>query len=73
MCSSLLVRGLNFDLSHFLFPCFMYASSKGSIKTVWKPRPVWLQGSHNLEKYLNIEDFLEKSLKTKSSFKSAMP
>ena len=29
-----------------------------------------LQGSHRLEKYLNIESFLEKSLKTKSGLKS---
>ena len=28
------------------------------------------QGSHRLEKYLNLEDFLEKSLKMKSAFKS---
>ena len=29
-----------------------------------------MQGSHGLEKYLNIESFLEKSLKTKSALKS---
>ena len=28
------------------------------------------QGSHRLEKYLNLEGFLEKSLKIKSVFKS---
>ena len=28
------------------------------------------QGSHRLEKYLNLEGFLEKSLKIKSAFKS---
>ena len=28
------------------------------------------QGSHRLEKYLNLEGFLEKSLKTKSALKS---
>ena len=28
------------------------------------------QGSHRLEKYLNLEDFLEKSLKIKSALKS---
>ena len=28
------------------------------------------QGSHRLEKYLNLEDILEKSLKIKSSLKS---
>ena len=28
------------------------------------------QGSHRLEKYLNLEDFLEKSLKIKSILKS---
>ena len=28
------------------------------------------QGWHRLEKYLNIEGFLEKSLKTKSALKS---
>ena len=30
-----------------------------------------LQGSHRLEKYLNLEGFLEKSLKIKSALKSA--
>ena len=29
------------------------------------------QGSHRLEKYLNLEGFLEKSLKIKSALKSA--
>ena len=29
-----------------------------------------LQGSHRLEKYLNIEGFLEKYLKLKSALKS---
>ena len=32
---------------------------------------MWLaQGSHRLEKYLNLEGFLEKSLKIKSTLKS---
>ena len=30
-----------------------------------------IQGSHRLEKYLNIEGFLEKYLKIKSALKSA--
>ena len=30
-----------------------------------------LQGLHRLEKYLNLEDFLEKSLKMKSASKSS--
>ena len=30
------------------------------------------QGSRRLEKYLNLEDFLEKSLKIKSALKSAL-
>ena len=29
-----------------------------------------MQGSHRLEKYLNLEGFLEKSLKMKSALKS---
>ena len=29
-----------------------------------------IQGSHRLEKYLNIEDFLEKSLKIQYALKS---
>ena len=29
-----------------------------------------VQGSHGLEKYLNLEGFLEKSLKDKSALKS---
>ena len=31
-----------------------------------------LQGSHRLEKYLNLEGFLEKSLKIKSALKSTV-
>ena len=33
---------------------------------------IWVQtqGSHRLEKYLNLEGFLEKSLKIKSALKS---
>ena len=31
---------------------------------------VLIQGSHRLEKYLNLERFLEKSLKIKSALKS---
>ena len=31
---------------------------------------IYFQGSHRLEKYLNIHDFLEKSLKIKSALKS---
>ena len=30
-----------------------------------------MQGLHRLEKFLNIEDFLEKSLKIKSALKSS--
>ena len=30
----------------------------------------YLQGSHRLEKYLNLEGFLEKTLKIKSALKS---
>ena len=32
--------------------------------------PKHIQGSHRLEKYLNLEGFLEKSLKIKSALKS---
>ena len=31
---------------------------------------LFFQGLHRLEKYLNLEDFLEKSLKIKSALKS---
>ena len=31
---------------------------------------LWLQGLHRLEKYLSIQDCLEKSLKTKFALKS---
>ena len=31
---------------------------------------VYIQGSHRLEKYLNLEGFLDKSLKIKSALKS---
>ena len=31
---------------------------------------ICMQGSHRLEKYLNLEGLLEKSLKTKSALKS---
>ena len=33
-------------------------------------QPRMAQGSHRLEKYLNLESFLEKSLKIKSALKS---
>ena len=32
--------------------------------------PIETQGSHRLEKYLNLEGFLEKSLKIKFALKS---
>ena len=41
--------------------------------TVWSPQVSFLlsvQGSHRLEKYLNLEGFLEKSLKIKIALKS---
>ena len=39
--------------------------------TTFEPfKNVMLQGLHRLEKYLNIQDCLEKSLKIKSAFKS---
>ena len=34
------------------------------------PKLNYAQGSHRLEKYLNLEGFLEKSLKIKSALKS---
>ena len=34
------------------------------------PRPMLTQGSHRLEKYLNLEVFLEKPLKIKYALKS---
>ena len=37
---------------------------------VGNSNPYLLQGSHRLEKYLNLEGFLEKSLKIKSALKS---
>ena len=37
---------------------------------VWKSVLVLVQGSHRLEKYMNLESFLEKSLKIKSSLKT---
>ena len=43
-----------------LHPYFVYANGKGSDE----------QGSHRLEKYLNVQDCLEKSLKIKFSLKS---
>ena len=32
----------------------------------------WTQGSHRLEKYLNLEGFLKNSLKIKSALKSTV-
>ena len=40
-------------------PFFVYARSEVSFETA--------KGLHRLEKYLNLEDFLEKSLKIKSA------
>ena len=39
--------------------------------TAIKFKPIKLQSAHILEKYLNIEGFLEKSLKIKFALKSA--
>ena len=38
--------------------------------SVWNSYNYLIQGSHRLEKYLNLEGFLEKSLKIKSALKS---
>ena len=38
-----------------------------NIESKW----IWNQGSHGLEKYLNLDGFLEKSLKIVSALKSA--
>ena len=40
------------------------------VKSQWKDGVFRNQGSHRLEKYLNLEGFLEKSLKIKSALKS---
>ena len=45
--------------------CLLQFSHKNSL-TVLR----LTQGSHRLEKYLNLEGFLEKSLKIKSALKS---
>ena len=39
------------------------------LKSIWHTWPLGDQGSHRLEKYLNLEGFLEKSLKNKSALK----
>ena len=39
-------------------------------KYAYLPETFLLQGSHRLEKYLNIQDCLEKSLKIKFALKS---
>ena len=45
-----------------MIPFFVYARSEGYFETA--------HGLHRLEKYLNLEGFLEKSLKIKSALKS---
>ena len=57
---------LIFALYLYHCPFFVHASSKGSGKNVGMHI---LQGSHRLEKYLNIQDCLEKSLKIKFPLK----
>ena len=37
---------------------------------MWRVDELLIQGLHWLEKYLNLESFLEKSLKIKSALKS---
>ena len=39
-------------------------------KCAYLPEPFLLQGSHRLEKYLNIQDCLKKSLKIKFALKT---
>ena len=66
---------------HCMFRSSFLVSSYGLKKLVRSPpidvlsmlNPVYLiytQGSHRLEKYLNIQDCLEKSLKIKFALKS---
>ena len=47
------------------FIVFIYAEWH-DLSLIW----IKLQGSHRLENYLNLEGFLEKSLKIKSALKS---
>ena len=41
-----------------------------SFDNFFKQLCTWIQGSHRLEKYLNLEGFLGKSSKIKSALKS---
>ena len=44
--------------------------SRSNNQNICLSGPMTIQGSHRLEKYLNLEGFLQKSLKIKIAFKS---
>ena len=61
--------------SHSLISTFVYTDSNQQahdVSTSMQGHDMasWLQGLHRLEKYLNIKDCLEKSLKIKFALKS---
>ena len=48
----------------------LISSRMYSCINMWRVDELLIQGLHWLEKYLNLESFLEKSLKIKSALKS---
>ena len=54
----------------FIISCIQMESAMKEFMLFYQLRKHICQGSHRLEKYLNLEGFLEKSLKTKSALKS---
>ena len=70
ICVVVTQRDLSFD-----HPKQLFKLMDKKIFTILRPKilgnlGLYMQGSHRLEKYLNLEDFLEKSLKIKSALKS---
>ena len=63
-----MVEGVFLAFNQFIIQC--YPAMVILLQSEWPRIMVNSQGSHRLEKYLNLEGFLEKSLKIKSALKS---
>ena len=65
-----LVRAFFSMKSLTIYPCFSMTTFVVMLYVVIIEQSLYNQGSHRPEKYLDLEGFLEKSLKIKSALKS---
>ena len=54
----------------YMYDIYVASHQAVSVHLLRPKTHLGMQGSHRLEKYLNLEGFLEKSLKIKSALKS---